>query len=328
MKAIVYTKYGSPDVLQFVNLEKPSPKENEVLVKIYAAAINAADLEMLRGDFVVRMTGPFKPKYKILGSDVAGRIEKLGSQVQRFKAGDEIWADLSFPNAYSAFAEYVCIPENAIRLKPASMSFEEAAAFPSAAVVALKNLRGRGAIQPGQQVLINGAGGGVGTFAIQLAKHFGAEVTGVDSSQKLDLLREIGADHVIDYRQEDFTKSKKRYDLILDVVAYRSIFANQIPLKPKGFFAYVGGNTSAVFQAMILGPLISNEGGKQIGLSNWEPNKQKDMDLLQKLFESGKVLPIIDQRYPLSKVPAALRYLAAGRAQGKVVITVAEDSKG
>ena len=261
MKAIVYTEYGSPDVLHLQEVEKPTPKEDEALVKIHAASINAADLEILRGNWSARFGGPLKPKHKILGSDIAGRIEAVGRNVKQFQPGDEIWGDLSIPLGYGAFAEYVCVPENALRLKPARMTFEQAAAIPSAGANALQNLRGvgssspsfllsdKGEIQPGQKVLINGAGGGVGTFAVQIAKSFGAEVTGVDSPSKLDMLRSIGADHVIDYTQEDFTKNGQRYDLILDVVASRSIFDYKRALSPKGIFVMVGGSGAAILQA-------------------------------------------------------------------------------
>jgi NADPH:quinone reductase-like Zn-dependent oxidoreductase len=322
MKAIVYTEYGSPDVLQLKEVETPAPKDNEALVKVHAASLNAADLEMLRGDFVIRMTAPRKPRYTILGSDVAGSIEAIGRNVRHFQPGDEIWGDLSFPLGYSTFAEYVCIPEEALRLKPASMTFKEAAAVPSAGAVALQNLRCKRPIEPGQKVLINGAGGGVGTFAVQLAKHFGAEVTGVDSARKLDMLRSIGADHVIDYRQEDYTQSGQRYDLILDVVAYRSILAYRRALTPEGIFVFVGGSTAAIFQALLLGPLISRIGSKEIGAGMWEPNKKEDLDLLAELFEAGKVVPVIDRCYPLHEVPEAFRYLVSGQQKGKVVITV------
>jgi len=322
MKAIVCTKYGSPDVLQLKEVEKPVPKDGEALVKVHAASLNAADLETLRGDFVVRIASPLKPMYKILGTDIAGRIERVGRNVTQFQPGDEIWGDLSFPLGYSTFAEYVCIPENALRLKPASMTFEEAAAVPTAGVVALQHLRCKRPIQPGQKVLINGAGGGVGTFAVQLAKYFGAEVTGVDSTGKLDMLRSIGADQVIDYTQEDFTQSGQRYDLILDVVAYRSIFAYRRALSPEGIFVFVGGSTAAIFQALLLGPLISRIGSKKIGVGMWEPNKKEDLAFLEQLFEAGKVVPVIDRRYPLHEVPEAFRYLASGQHQGKIVITV------
>ncbi len=322
MKAIVCTKYGSPDVLQLEEVEAPVPKPNEALVKVHAASVNAADLETLRGDFVVRIASPRRPMYKILGTDVAGRIERVGRQVSRFEPGNEIWGDLSFPLGFGTFAEYVCIPEDALRLKPASMTFEEAAAIPTAGVVALQNLLCKRSIEPGQKVLINGAGGGVGAFAVQLAKHYGAEVTGVDSAGKLDMLRSLGADNVMDYRQEDYIRSGQRYDLILDVVAHRSILTYRRALSPEGIFVFVGGSTAAIFQALLLGPLISRIGSKKIGAGAWEPNKGEDLDLLAQLFEAGKVVPVIDRRYPLHEVPEAFRYLASGQHQGKIVITV------
>jgi NADPH:quinone reductase-like Zn-dependent oxidoreductase len=333
MKAIVCTKYGPPDVLQLKEVEKPVPKDNEALVKVHAASLNAADLETLRGVFVIRIAAPLKPMYRILGTDIAGRVEAVGRNVKQFQPGDEIWGDLS-EYGWGAFAEYVCVPENALRLKPASMTFEEAAAYPQAAVLALQNLRcagssspslilsDEGQIQPGQKVLINGAGGGVGTFAVQLAKYFGAEVTGVDSTRKLDMLRSIGADQVIDYTQEDFTKSGQRYDLILDVVAYRSIFDYKRALSPKGIFVYVGGSTAAIFQALLLGPLISMTGSKKMGIVMGKPNKKEDLVFLEELFEAGKVVPVIDRHYPLSEVAEALRYLEEGHVKGKVVITI------
>jgi NADPH:quinone reductase-like Zn-dependent oxidoreductase len=327
MKAIVCTKYGPPEVLQFKEVEKPSPKDNEALVKVHAASLNAADFENLG-----------KPMYKTLGSDIAGRIEAVGVNVKQFLPGDEIWGDLS-AHGFGTFAEYVCVPEKALRLKPASMTFEEAAAIPTAAVVALQNLRGagpsfpniflsdKGQIQPGQKVLINGAGGGVGTFAVQIAKYFGAEVTGVDSTEKLDMLRSIGADHVIDYTQEDFTKNGRHYDLILDVVVHRSIFDYTRALSPKGICVFVGGSMTRVFLNTILGLLILMTGSKKMGLVMWKPNKKEDLVFLQDLFEAGKVVPVIDRRYPLSEVPEALRYLEEGHAQGKIVITVAHNNK-
>ena len=333
MKAIVCTKYGSPDVLQLKEVEKPTPKDNEALVRVHAASLNAADFEMLRGTWSARFGGLLKPRHKILGSDIAGRIEAVGRNVTQFQPGDEIWGDLS-ECGFGAFAEYVCVPENALRLKPASMTFEEAAAVPSAGVVALQNLRGvgssslsfllsdKGHIQSGQKVLINGAGGGVGTFAVQIAKSFGAEVTGVDSTRKLDMLRSIGADHVIDYTQEDFTKSGQRYDFILEVVASRSIFDYKRALSPKGIYVMVGGSLAAILQGFLLGPLISMTGSKKMGSVMWKPNNQEDLAILEELFAAGKVAPVIDRRYPLSEVPEALRYLAEGHAKGKVVITV------
>ncbi len=324
MKAIVCTKYEPPDVLQLKEVDKPTPKEEEALVKVHAASLNAADLEYLRGVFVVRLLyqGLLKPKNTIPGSDVAGRIAAVGRNVKQFQPGDEIWGDLSYPHSFGTLAEYVCIPENALRLKPASMTFEQAAAVPTAAVVALQNLRDKRPIQPGQKVLINGAGGGVGTFAVQLAKYFGAEVTGVDSTRKLDMLRSIGSDHVINYTQEDFTKSGQLYDLILDVVVHRSVFDYKRALNPKGIAVMIGGSMTRIFLNMLLGPFISMTGSKKIGLVKWEPNKKEDLVFLKELFEAGKVVPVIDRRYPLSEVAEAFRYLGEGHAQGKVVITM------
>jgi len=339
MKAIVYTKYGSPEVLHLQEVERPTPKEDEALVKVHAASINAADLEILRGNWSARFGGPLKPVHMILGSDIAGRIEAVGSNVKQFRPGDEIWGDLSIPLGYGAFAEYVCVPEKALRLKPARMTFEEAAAIPSAGANALQNLRGvgssspsfllsdKGEIQPGQKVLINGAGGGVGTFAVQIAKSRGAEVTGVDSPSKLDMLRSIGADHVVDYTQEDFTKSGQLYDLILDVVASRSIFDYKRALSPKGIFVMVGGSGAAILQAFVLGPLISMTGSKKMGIVMWKPNNQEDLAILEELFEAGKIVAVIDRRYPLNEVPQALRYLEEGHAKGKVVINVAQNNQ-
>jgi NADPH:quinone reductase-like Zn-dependent oxidoreductase len=338
VKAIVCTEYGSPDVLQLQEVAKPAPKHNEVLVRVHATSLNAADLETLRGVFVVRMAAPRKPMYKILGSDIAGRVEAVGANVEQFQPGDEVWGDLS-GSGFGAFAEYVSVPEDALAPKPASMTFEEAATYPQAGILALQNLRGagssspglllsgKGQIQPGQKVLINGAGGGVGTFAVQIAKCFGAEVTGVDSTRKLDMLRSIGADHVMDYTREDFTKSGQRYDLILDVVARRSIFAYRRALSPKGVFVYVGGSTAAIFQALLLAPLISMTGSRKMGVVMQKPNSKEDLDFLTELFEAGQVVPVIDRRYPLSEVPESLRYLEEGHALGKVVITVAHGDK-
>jgi len=320
MKAIVCTKYGSPDVLQFKEVEKPIPKDNEALVKVYATSLNATDFEYLRGVFIARLVykGLIKPKKTILGTDIAGQVEAVGRNVKQFQPGDEIWGDLSLCG-WGAFAEYVCVPENVLRPKPASMTFEEAAAIPTAAILALHNLCGKRPIQPGQKVLINGAGGSVGTFAVQLAKYFGAEVTGVDSTEKLDMLRSIGSDHVIDYTQEDFTKSGQRYDLILDVVAHRSFFDYKRALSPKGICVFVGGSMTRLILNMLLGP-------KKMGIVIWKPNKE-DFVFLKELFEAGKVVPVIDRCYPLSEVAEALRYLEGGHANGKIVITVEHSNK-
>jgi NADPH:quinone reductase-like Zn-dependent oxidoreductase len=333
MKAIVCTRYGSPDVLQLTEVETPTPKDNEALVKVHASSLNAADLETLRGVFFVRMASPRRPMVRILGSDVAGRIEAVGRNVTQFRPGDEIWGDLS-AHGFGTLAEYVCIPESALRRKPAGMTFQEAAAIPSAAVLAMQNLRGAGSssfspmlsdtgqIQPGQKVLINGAGGGTGSFAVQIARHFGAEVTGVDSARKLDMLRAIGADHVMDYTQEDFTKSGQQYDLILDLVAHRSVFAYKRALNPGGVCVFVGGSTLAILQVALLGPLMSTSGSRKMGIVMWKPNDQKDLNTLEELFNAGRVVPVIDREYPFDEIPEAFRYLAAGQNRGKIVITM------
>jgi NADPH:quinone reductase-like Zn-dependent oxidoreductase len=327
VKAIVCTEYGSPDVLQLKEVPKPAPKDDQVLVRIHAASVNAADLETLRGDLIVRIAAPFRPMHKILGSDIAGRVEAVGSNVTQFQPGDEVWGDLSFPHGLGAFAEHVCATENALAPKPPSMTFEEAASYPQAAIVALQSLRDKGQIQPGHRVLINGAGGGMGTFAVQLAKYFGAEVTGVDSTRKLDMLRSIGADHVIDYTQGDYTKSGQRYDLILDVAAYRSVSDYRRALTPQGIFMMVGGSVGTLIQVALLGALISRMGSKRIGLNAWEPNKREDLAFLAELFEAGKVVPVIDRRYPLSQIPEALQYLEEEPHLGKLVITVAHSDQ-
>jgi NADPH:quinone reductase-like Zn-dependent oxidoreductase len=326
MKAIVYKKYGPPDVLQLKEVEKPTPKGNEVLIKVHTASVNDWDWGLLRGKpFVNRLLfGLLKPKTKILGCDIAGQVEAVGRNVKQFKPGDEVFGDLS-GCGFGGFAEYVCARENALVLKPASMTFEEVAAVPQAGVLALQGLRDKGQIQPGQKVLINGAGGGAGTFAVQIAKSFGAEVTGVDSTKKLDMVRSIGADHVIDYTQEDFTKNGQRYDLILDFAAHHLIFDYKRALSPKGIYVMVGGSMARIFQAMFLGPLISMTTSKKMGILAHKPNK--DLAFLKELFEAGKVKPVIDRRYPLSEVAEALRYFGEGHRQGKLVITVEPKGK-
>ena len=315
MKAIVYEKYGPPDVLQFKEVDKPAPKDNETLIKVHATTLNAADLDFLTG----KMQLSRKPRYKILGSDIAGRIEAVGVKVTQFQPGDEIFVDTS-KYGFGAFAEYVSVPEEALSLKPASMRFEEAATLPQAAILALQGLRDKRQIQPGEKVLINGAGGGVGTFAVQIAKLFGAEVTGVDSTEKLDMIRSIGADHVIDYTQEDFTKSGKCYDLILDVVVSHSISDYKGVLNPNGILAMIGGSMGKVFKAALLSRLISKN--KKMSIVVWKPNKKEDMIYLTELLETGKVVPVIDKRYSLSEVAEAFRFLIGGHHQGKIVITV------
>ena len=324
MKAIVWPKYGSSDVLQFEEVDKPTPDDDECLIAVQASSLNAADFEIMRGNFFARISGPFRPKHKIPGSDVAGIIEEVGSNISQFQPGDEVLGDMLY-SGLGAFAEYVCAPESVLTLKPESMTFEEAATYPQAAVIALQALRGKKQIQPGQNVLINGAGGGMGTFAVQIAKHYGAEVTGVDSAMKLDMLRSIGADHVIDYTQEDFTKTGELYDIIVDVVARRSIFKYKRALNPDGLCVIIGGARGSLIQAALLGPLVSRRSSKHLGMNWWgEPYNKDDMDFLEGLFVKGKVVPVIDRRCPLCEVPEAMRYLEEGLALGKVVITMEE----
>ena len=322
MKAMVYTKYGPPDVLELKEVDKPVPKDHEVLVKVYAASANAADWRLLRADpFLVRFySGLLTPSIQILGADIAGRVEAVGRNVKQFQPGDEVFGDLS-ECGWGGFAEHVCAHENFLALKPANLSFEEAAAVPLAALTALHGLRDKGRIQPKQKVSINGAAGGVGTFAVQIAKLYGAEVTAVCSARNLDMARSLGADHVIDYAQEDFTKKERRYDLILAVNGYHSIFDYKRALNPGGMYVMAGGSPAQLFQSLLLGPFISMTGSQKMGALTSKPN-QKDLLFLKELIEAGKVKPVIDRRYPLSELPEALRYLEEGHAKGKVVITI------
>jgi NADPH:quinone reductase-like Zn-dependent oxidoreductase len=326
MKAIVYEEYGSPDVLELKEVAKPAPKDDEVLIKVYAASINAADLHMLRADpFLIRLSsGLLKPKNEILGADIAGRVEAVGSNVMQLKPGDEVFGDIS-GCGWGGFAEYVCVCENALVIKPANISFEEAAAVPMAAVTALQGLRDKGQIQSGQKVLIYGASGGVGAFAVQIAKSLGAEVTAVCSTRNVDRMRSLGADHVIDYTQEDFSQNGQGYDLILAANGDRSISDYRRALSPKGIYVMSGGSMSQMSQAMLQGPWISMTGSKKMGNLLAKPNTV-DLTFMKELLEAGKVKPVIDRRYPLSEVPEALRYLEEGHAQGKVVITVANNN--
>ena len=319
MKAIVYTKYGSPDVLQLKDVEKPTPKDDEVLVKIQAASVNAYDWHFLTADiFLIRLMGGglLKPKNTRLGADIAGRVETVGRNVKQFQPGDEV-----FGMVKSGFAEYVCATESALALKPVNSSFEEAAAVPMAAVTALQGLRDEGQIQAGQKVLINGASGGVGTFAVQIAKSFGAEVTAVCSTRNLEQARLIGADHVIDYTKEDFTKNGQQYDLILAANGYHSLSAYKRALTTKGIYVMAGGSMAQIFQSMLMGSMMSETGGKKMGGVSAK-RSQEDLVFLKELVEDGKVIPVIDKRYLLSETAEALRYLGEGHARAKVVITV------
>lgn len=319
MKAIVYTKYGGPEVLQLKEIEKPSPKEDEVLIKVLAASINDWDFGLLEGDLINRLlNGILKPKRKILGSDIAGRIEAVGKNVTKFKTGDDVYGDLS--GYWGGFAEYTCAREKSLALKPAAMSFEEAAAIPQAAMLAVQGLIDKGKIHPGQKLLINGAGGGVGTFAVQIAKLYGAEITAVDSTSKLDMLRSIGFDHVIDYTKEDFTKNSQRYDLILDVKTNRSMFDYARALYPGGTYVTVGGSMKRLLQALILGPLISIMRKKHLRIVSLKTNK--DLLYMNELFEAGKIKPVIDGPYKLNEFVEAFRLFGKAAHKGKVVITM------
>ena len=317
MKAIVRTRYGSPDVLSLREIDRPVPGEHEVLIRVRAASINASDTESLRGTpLYARIDGPLRPRTKILGSDVAGTIEAVGSAVEVFGPGDEVFGDILYHGA-GAFAEFVCVPDDApLVVKPANLTFEQAATLPQAAVIALQGMADR--VQSGNKVLINGAGGGAGTFAVQMAKAAGAEVTAVDNEWKLEHMRAVGADRVIDYQSEDYTRDRDRYDLILDLACHRSIFAIRRSLAPKGRYAVVGGSVAGLLQAAVLGPILGR--GKRIGVLIVRPNK-KDLARAAALVSDGTLQPIIDRIFPLAGVPEALRHVSDGRALGKVVIS-------
>ena len=317
MKAIVYDKYGSPDVLELREAAKPAPNADEVLVKVLAVSVNPADWHSMRGKplFSHATLGWLRPKHRILGVDIAGKVEAVGSGVTRFKPGDEVYANL-LDHGFGGFAEYASVPVNVMALKPANLSFEEAAAVPMAAVTALQGVGHHGAVQPAQSVLINGASGGVGTFAVQIAKSYGAEVTGVTSTRNIDLVRSLGADHVVDYTTTDFTRGGRRYDLVLDTVGNRSASDLKRALAAGGKAA-VTGFTSV---GKLLG--VSLRGGKALAQVQAHVTT-KDLELLSELIEAGKVRPQIDRRYPFAEIPAAIAYLEQGRARGKVVVGVA-----
>jgi NADPH:quinone reductase-like Zn-dependent oxidoreductase len=320
MKAILFTKYGSPDVLQVTEVEKPTPKDHQVLVRVHAASANPLDWHHMRGTpFLVRLGDGFlKPKDPKLGADVAGVVEAIGSNVTEFKPGDEVFGVCS-----GSFAEYAVAAESKLALKPANLSFEAAAAVPVAAFTALQGLRDKGQIRAGEKVLINGASGGVGTFAVQIAKSFGAEVTGVCSTPKLDMVRSIGADHVVDYTREDFTRNGRHYDLIYDAVGNRSVFDYMRALSPQGKCVIAGfTGLPRLFEHMILGRRMSKPEGKQIVGQGMAATPKTDLLIIKELLEAGTVVPVIDKCYPLDKTAEAVRYLERGHARGKVVITM------
>jgi NADPH:quinone reductase-like Zn-dependent oxidoreductase len=319
MKAIVHTRYGPPDVIRLEEVEKPAPKDNEVLIKIQAASLNAYDWHFLTADiFLIRFMGGglLKPKDTRLGADVAGRVEAIGTDVTQFQPGDEVYGMIR-----GSFAEYACASEESLALKPANLSFEQAAAVPMAAVTALQGLRDAGHIQPGQNVLVNGASGGVGTFALQLAKAYGAEVTAVCSPQNLDQARLLGAEHVIDYTREDFTRNGQQYDLILAANGFHPLSAYKRALTPHGTYVMAGGDFKQIFQSMLMGSLQSIKGGRTI-TSVSAKRSQKDLRVLTELLEADRLVPVIDRRYPLGETAEALSYLGQGHARGKIVITM------
>ena len=331
MKAVVYTKFGPPDVLEIRDIKKPVPNDDQVLVKVHAASVNPYDWHLIRGTpYIMRamMAGLRKPKDPRVGVDYAGTVEAVGKNVTQLKPGDEV-----FGNRTGAFAEYVCVrADRAVALKPANITFEQAAGVPVAGLTALQGLRDKGKVQPGQKVLINGASGGVGTFAVQIAKSLGADVTGVCSGRNVDLVRSLGADHVIDYTKEDFTKGNQRYDVILDNVGTQPLSGFRRALKPEGICVMIGGGgpnegnwvgpMSRPIKAMLMSPFISQKMGMMMAQGN-----KDDLNAIANLMQSGKVKPVIDRTYPLSEIREAIRYLEQGHARGKVIITVAQDNQ-
>ncbi len=321
MRAIRFTKYGPPDLLQLIEVETPTPNPDQVLVRVYAAAANPLDWHRMRGSpFLVRIgDGLLKPKNPKLGADIAGRVEAVGSAVTGFQPGDEVFGSVGS----GGFAEYVCARARNLAHKPGNVSFEEAAAVPVVGSTALQGLRDIGHIQAGQKVLVNGASGGVGHFAVQIAKAYGAEVTGVCSTRNLDMVRSLGADHVIDYIREDFSRTGQRYDLIYDSIGNRSVFAYRRALKPQGVCVITGfTGFSRLLEQMTLGKLLSKNGGSKIGGMGMAKVTSEDLLVIKELLETGKVSPVIDRSYPLSETAEAIRYLETGHAKGKVVITV------
>jgi NADPH:quinone reductase-like Zn-dependent oxidoreductase len=332
MKAILYHEYGSPDVLELKDIDKPVVEDNEVLVRVHAASVNRLDWHLMRGSpYIARLqAGLRKPKDSVLGADVAGQVEAVGKHVTKFQPGDEVFGSL-FGHGFGAFAEYVSVSDDLLELKPANLSFDQAAAVPVAALTALQGLRDHGRIEPGHKVLIIGASGGVGTFAVQIAKSFGAEVTGVCSTRNLDMVRSIGADHVIDYTQEDFTQGGQRYDLIFELAGSRSPSDIRRVLTSKGTLVLIGhgeskgrwiGPFGRMIRALVLSRFVSQRMASYTAKPNYSsgPNKG-DLATLKELIEAGKITPVIDRTYSLSETPEAIRYLEEGHARGKVVIT-------
>jgi NADPH:quinone reductase-like Zn-dependent oxidoreductase len=325
VKAVIYSNYGLPDQLQIMEVDMPVLRDDEVLVKIFASSINSWDWDLLRGTpFLVRIIGGLiKPRNKILGADIAGRVERVGKNVTDFKPGDEVFGDIA-EAGFGGFAEFVAAPARLLARKSPAMSFHQAAALPQAGLLALQGLRfKRTEIKPGEKILINGAGGGVGTIALQYAKSLGAEVTCVDKANKFKTLQNLGADHLIDYRQEDYTRKGQQYDMILDVIAHRKLSDYKHALKRGGTFAMIGGSMGwLLLQIMLFGSLISQVGDKKLGIMGYRPNRN-DLDILRQLFEKGVVAPVIDRIYSLKNTKEAFEYFGTGDVKGKVVIEVA-----
>ena len=331
MKAIIQSEYGSTDVLRLAEVAKPVCDDEGVLVKIAAASVNSGDWHLMKADpFLVRLMsgGILKPKVKTLGFDIAGRVEVVGQNVTQFCVGDEVFGDIS-DCGFGAFAEYACIPATALALKPRALTFEQAAAVPAAAVTALQGLRDCGQMQPQQRVLINGASGGVGSFAVQIAKALGAEVTAVCSINKMEMVRSLGGSHgaslhpdyILDYTKTDITQTGQQYDLILDAAAYRSAFDYFQVLKPEGTYVLIGGSISRLFQAMLLSLWFSKRDRQKVKCLTAKPN-QADLMVVRDLLETGKVVPYVDRIYRLSEVPAAIQQLEQRRVCGKVIISM------
>lgn len=321
MKAVVYERYGTPDVLRQEEIDRPQPGPGDVLVKIHAVSVNASDWETLTGrPMYARVGGLLRPRARILGSDIAGRVEAVGAGVTGFRPGDEVFGDILMRKG--GFAEYACAPAKYLARIPEGMSFTEAAAIPQAGVIALQGIRHKGDVQAGQRVLVNGAGGGAGSFAVQLATLAGAEVTGVDRAAKLDLVRELGADHVLDFTRADFTRTGQQYDLVLDLSGHRSVFAYRRALAPGGRYLYVGGSVPTLLQVLTVGPLIGRTSGKKIGMLGVRPNPA-DLLTVARMCQAGTLTTVVDREFTLNEVPQALRYLGDGLARGKVVVTVA-----
>ncbi|HVS22677.1 MAG TPA: NAD(P)-dependent alcohol dehydrogenase [Gammaproteobacteria bacterium] len=318
MKALVYRRYGGPDVLELADVPPPQPREHEVLVRVRAASINAADRVLLRGEpFLVRLGMGFpRPRHPTLGFDVAGRVESVGGRVTQFRPGEDVFG----ASRFGAFAELVCVNEETLVPKPAGVSFEEAAATPTAGYTALQGLR-KGRIEAGQKVLIDGASGGVGTFAIQIAKAYGADVTAVCSTRNVEIARALGAARVIDYRHEDLTRDGQRYDLILAANAYRPLADYRRVLKPDGAYVMTGGGGVQILQAMLLGAFVSMTSSRRMG-NIMAVARKSDLVVLKELLETGKIKPVIDKTVALSDVPDAIRYLEEQHARGKVVVRV------